>query len=72
MKDLPDAGKLPNMDPDCSAFEPVNEQMKESSYIQSMYTLLYCKHTFKKHENYMKQFQVADEPNWLYKMSFSL
>lgn len=41
MYDLPDAGKFSNMD--CSSFESVDEQMKES-YIQSMYTyLLYFK-----------------------------
>lgn len=42
LPDLPDAGKLSNMDPNCSSFESVDEQMKES-YIQNMYTLLYFK-----------------------------
>jgi len=48
MDNLPDAEKLLNMDPECSAFESVDEQI---SYIQSMCTLLYFKQrkTLNKH-----------------------
>lgn len=41
MDNLPDADKLLNMNPECSAFESVDEQIQ--TYIQSMYTLLYFK-----------------------------